>query len=99
MKFIATLLLGGGALLAGGLPNPEVGECAIADAVVTRSEPTFIDPEGQVTGLRIWQVCGYQVPTGTGSNMRAVDDRFVVDIDLGDVDADDAETVAEVLGG
>ncbi len=67
---------------AADMPNPNVGECAIADVVITRNAPTFINPDGEITGLRIWQVCGYQVPTGDGSNVRAVDDEFVTDIDL-----------------
>lgn len=82
---------------AADMPNPAVGECAIADVVVTRGDPTFIDPDGPVTGLRIWQVCGYQVPTGVGSNLRAVDDEFVTDLDLDDATAI-AAAAEELLG-
>ncbi len=99
MKLIIGTLLAGGTLVTADMPNPNVGECEIADAVVTRSEPTFINPDGEVTGLRVWQVCGYQVPTGVGSNMRAVDDEFVTDIELDGVDGAEAEAAARVLGG
>lgn len=97
MKLIATLLFGG-TLFAADLPNPEVGACVIADAVVTRSEPTMIDPDGAVTGMRIWQVCSFQHPTDTGG-MRTVDDSFVTEIDLEGVDPDMADAAAEVLRG
>lgn len=81
MKFIAATLLAGGTLVpAAELPNPEVGECVIADVVVARAESTFIDPAGTVIGLRIWQVCGFQVPNSTGG-VRAVDDTFVTEVD------------------
>ena len=79
MKFIATLILGGGALVA--LPNPSTGECAIADIVITRTTPTMIDTDGEITGLRLWQVCGYQVPNDTGG-VRQVDDTFSTEYDL-----------------
>ena len=85
---IAGLIVGvgisGGALVASGLPNPGVGECAPANIVVSRGEPTLIDTNGPVTGIRMWQVCGYQVPTGDGAGMRAVDDEFVTEFDLDD---------------
>jgi len=97
VKYIAALLFGG-TFLAADLPNPAVGECVFADVVVTRGDATFLDPDGPVTGLHGWQVCGYQVPTGVGSNMRAVDDQFYFEVDLDDVAPDDAELVADVLG-
>jgi hypothetical protein len=78
---IAGVTVGGGVLAAAGLPNPQVGECVWSEVVFTRSQPTMIQPEGEVTGGRIWQACGYQVPTGVGSNMRAVDEAFWTDID------------------
>lgn len=85
MKLIIGALLAGGSFVAADLPNPAVGECRIADIVVTRSEPTMINPDGEVTGLRVWQVCGFQVPTDTGGQ-RAVDDTFVLDFDADDAD-------------
>ena len=87
-------VLGGGVLAAAGLPNPQVGECELADLVVTRDEPTIIDPEGAVTGAHGWQVCGYQVPTGAGSNMRAVDGQFYFEYDL-----DDARDIVDAADG
>lgn len=92
MKFIAATLLAGGTLVSADLPNPQVGECVIADVVVTRSEPTMIDPDGEVLGLRIWQSCGYQYPNGTGG-YAAKDDVFVTDVDL-----DIAELIAAAAG-
>lgn len=79
MKLLIATLLGGGALIA--LPNPSVGECEIADIVITRTEPTMIDTDGEITGIRIWQVCGFQVPNETGG-VRAVDDTFNTEYDI-----------------
>ena len=77
MKLALALIAG--SFVGADLPNPQVGECEIADIVVTRSAPTMIDVDGEITGLRIWQVCGFQVPTDTG--VRAVDDTFVIHFD------------------
>lgn len=86
MKFIIATVLGGSTLVAANMPNPNVGECAIADFVVERSEPTMIDPDGEVTGARLWQVCGYQFPNGTGG-YTSKDDAFwtVVDPELAEL--------------
>lgn len=83
---VAAAITGGSAigsvgLNANGLPNPEVGECVFADVIFDREEPTLIDPDGAVTGVHGWQVCGYQVPTGVGSNVRAVDSQFYFELD------------------
>lgn len=83
---IAGVAVGGGTLIAAGLPNPDVGECEFADIVVTRGNPTYINPEGEITGLHGWQVCGYQVPTGEGSDVRAIDEQFYFEVDVDDAE-------------
>lgn len=81
MRLIIAPLLAGSALApAADLPNPDVGECEIADIVVTRTNPTFMDSDGAVTGIRIWQVCSYQTPAG--ESLRTIDEEFPLDIDL-----------------
>lgn len=90
MKSLAALLLGG-TFFTADLPNPQVGECVIADVVITRTEPTMIDTDGEVTGIRLWQVCGFQVPTETG--VAARDDTFNTELDL-----DDAELLVAAAG-
>lgn len=93
MKYLAIPAIIGGSFVAAELPNPSVGECIVVDVVATRTAPTMINPDGEVTGLRVWSVCGFQVPTDTGGQ-RAVDDTFVTDYDL-----DDAEAVIAAAGG
>lgn len=92
MKFIIATVLGGGTLVAANMPNPSIGECAIADFVFTRSEPTMIDPDGEITGARQWQVCGFQIPNGAGG-YTAKDDTFYLDLT-----ADEAEMVLAAAG-
>lgn len=83
---VAAAISGGSAIGAVGLnpsnlPNPEVGECVFADVIFEREEPTLIDPQGAVTGAHGYEACGYQVPTGSGSGMRAVDGQFYFELD------------------
>jgi len=96
MKLIVAALLTGGSVITGSIPNPKVGECIFTDIVVTRSEPTFVDPDGAVTGMRIWQVCGFSVPTDTGGSI-AVDDLFVTEIDV-DAAIELVEAADDLLG-
>jgi hypothetical protein len=93
MKLIIASLLGvGGGFVAADLPNPQVGECEVADVVERRSEPTLTDPDGQAVGLRLW-VAYSDVDREGNDSTRTVDDICALDID-----ADAAEMIIEASG-
>jgi len=89
MKFIIGLIVG--AVLAGGtvaanLPNADNGECVWYNVAFDRSDPTYMDPDGVITGGLVSQVCGYQVPNSSG-HLIATDDLFWTEIDAEQADA------------
>ena len=85
---IGTILAGSGVFAGANLPNPDIGACELADAVVHRSTPTMIAPDGEITSSRLWLVCGYQYPGASGVVNK--DDTFVLELD-----ADQATVVVE----